>query len=137
MIQRAQSVYLLLGAACALAPLYLRVPSSGVAAEEYAWLPVAILAVGCVAAAISLVAVFLYANRTRQRTVAGLVQILLLVELALLFGWIFLSNVVPTAADVRGIGVLFLPAAAYVLVWLARRSIQSDIDLVKSMDRLR
>jgi len=33
--------------------------------------------------------------------------------------------------------VLLLPVAAYILFYLARRAITSDIELVKSMDRLR
>ena len=130
MIQRIQSVYLLLAAVCVLALLLF---PGLVTPDGWAWYtPVKVasailIAVGC------LVSIFLYKDRARQRnlvTVDLWLSLALIVTMAVAFvlaGPIVLSAAWP---------VLF-PTVAFVLIVLARRAITRDIELVRSMDRLR
>ncbi|WP_103019118.1 DUF4293 family protein [Salinibacter altiplanensis] len=141
MIQRIQTVYLLLGVLVLAAMGGFEVPWSDPAAQRYAWFvpSVAGLLVGTAGTALG--AIFLYERRKTQRTVVYGVQLLTLVLAGVLYGGLYTTGTL-TFADPTGIlwgrtVVLLLPIVAYVLFRLARRGIENDIDLVESMDRIR
>ena len=142
MIQRIQTVYLILGA-LAVGGLFLLDPLwSGPTVQRYDWFSGTAAALAGLTAAGALGTVFLYNNRSRQRAVTAGLQVMA----ALLTGLLFVCFYGAGALGLRGAGgaldfsritFLVLPIGAYVFFMLARRAIQSDIDLVRSMDRLR
>jgi peptidoglycan/LPS O-acetylase OafA/YrhL len=142
MIQRIQSVYLLLGALAMGGMLFLSALWSGPAAQQFGWFaPVAASLAGLTAAG-ALGTIFLYRNRKRQRAGAAGLQVLA----ALVTVLVFVAHYAAGALNLRASGgeialgkaaLLALPIVAYGLFLLARRAIQSDIELVQSMDRLR
>lgn len=139
MIQRIQTVYLavaalLLGAA----------PFAGAIdtqpASALSWFVPGVGLTVALAFVAAIVSIFLFSNRRRQRLVVILSQFF--VVLAVGIG--FAARKTAGAAGVDSIGltsegwaVLAFPAVAYVLLWLARRAIDKDTELVRSMDRIR
>jgi hypothetical protein len=92
------------------------------------------------AAAGGVTSIFLYKDRKRQR---GLVVIMQLIVLAGLLIKIILSSMTDGFASISsdasfeywvGFGA---PVMAYLMFLMARRGIDKDIKLIKSMDRLR
>lgn len=141
MIQRIQTVYLVLGALALLALLLIDPIWNGAAAESQAWFAPTVLILGGLAALVALIAIFLYKNRERQHKVIILAQGLTVLHLLALYLGLYLANAlyVRTSSGIDGVMLtaLVLPLAAYILFLLARRGVKKDIDLVKSMDRLR
>jgi len=141
MIQRIQSVYLLLGAVALGILFAFDSPWASTAAAERGWFEPTLIGLIVVTAGTGLGAIFLYTNRQRQRTVVVGAQVLTFVLALVLYGGLYLENELSVRAGgtflVEKAVVLLLPAAAYVLFWLARRGIDHDIQLVESMDRLR
>ena len=141
MIQRIQTVYLLLGA-LALASLgFFESPWSGPAARQFAWFIPSLIGLLVLTAGTALGTIFLYEQRKRQRTLVVGVQILTLLLTGVLYAGLYLAQTL-TFAGPSGVlwgrtVMLLLPIVAYVFFWLARRGIQSDIELVESMDRIR
>jgi hypothetical protein len=142
MIQRIQSIYLLLGALAMGGMLFLRPVWSGAAAQQFGWFTPTAVGLAGLTAAGALGTIFLYRNRKRQRTVAAGMQVLA----ALTTVVVFVAHYAAGALNLRAGGggfalgkaaLLALPVGTYVLLLLARRAIQSDIELVRSMDRLR
>jgi len=141
MIQRIQSVYLLLAG---LVLLWLGLtpgPWHLLGTAPYAWIgPVArglsvLLALGAV------VIIFQYRRLERQRTLVVFEQVGVLLMAVVYLGGLYLSGMLGVRSE-RGIlwdRVLWigLPVLAYLLLWLARRGIERDIALIRSMDRLR
>ena len=130
MIQRIQSVYLVVAAVAAIAvPLApgLIVP------DGWSWYtPVKaaasiLIAVGC------LVAIFLYKDRVRQRGLVTL-DVWLAAALAVM---IIVSTLLAGALVFSAMWPALLSIVAFVLLSLARGAIKKDIELVRSMDRLR
>lgn len=142
MIQRIQTIYLFLGALAMAALFLLGELWSGAAAEQFAWfIPAAAVLAGLTAAG-ALAAIFLYKNRSRQRAwVAGLQVLAALTTLLFFIGYYGADGLnfatEEGAVDAGKVLFLALPVVAYVLFMLARRAIQKDIELVRSMDRLR
>jgi peptidoglycan/LPS O-acetylase OafA/YrhL len=130
MIQRVQSLYLLLAAIFVLA-----VPFSPglVTPEGWAWYtPVKVaasllIAVGC------LVAIFLFRDRARQK---GLVTVDMALSVALV-ATLIVAAVTEAGVDLSTVWPIVLPVMALVLLFMARRAIAKDIELIQSMDRLR
>jgi glucose uptake protein GlcU len=141
MIQRIQTVYLALGAVALLAMPFVGALWEGPAAAQYAWFVPTGFAMAGLAALTALVGMFLYKDRKQQRKVVLGAQILTVLFMLVMFVTAYFAGSLPrvtgTSADVRGIIQLLLPVVAYILFLLARRGIESDIKLVKSMDRLR
>ncbi len=141
MIQRIQTVYLVLGAAALAALFFFESAGRGAATAAHAWFTPTVLALGGLAAAAALVAVFLYTNRKKQRRVIVLAQVLTVLHMLALYGGLYLADTltVRTAQglDLGALATLLLPLLAYLLFLLARRGVDRDIALVKSMDRLR
>lgn len=138
MIQRIQSIYLLVAAGLIVAFLAFGGVWRELAAFVFPWAWGIVLAVGGLTALASLVAIFLYKDRPRQRQAAIAAQWLVLLLLLVLVGLSLAANVddairVGTAPYLTAL----LPLAAYLCLRFARRGIEKDIALVKSMDRLR
>lgn len=140
MIQRIQTVYLVLGAVALGALLFFGVVWQG-AATAQSWFTPAVVLVDFLAAAVALGAIFLYKNRPRQRQVIVAAQALTTVLLLVFCGGLYLADAlyVRTAQGLDGgmLVALLLPIMAYVLFLLARRGVEKDIERVRSMDRLR
>jgi hypothetical protein len=141
MIQRIQTVYLILGAAALIGLLFFDSLWSAQAAASYAWYLPAVAGAAGVAVLTSVTAVFLYTQRKTQRKVVVGAQLLTVVLAAALYGGLYLTDelAVRTAGAFnwsKG-AMLGLPIVAYLFFLLARRGIDHDIELVESMDRLR
>ncbi len=141
MIQRIQTVYLALGAGAVVALLFLDPIWSSTAQSSYAWFGPTLISLGGLIVLTALAGIFGYKNRKQQQKVVLVAQYLTLMLALVLYGALFFSGglVVRTTEGINGpmLIALLVPLAAYVLFALARRSIQKDIDKVKSMDRLR
>lgn len=146
MLQRPQTVYLLLGGALLVVFVGLgHVWGPGVTGT-YPWLGPVTYTLAVAAAVVALGAVFLYKDRARQRAAIGAAQWL---DLALLIPVLVgLYTTTPTvagdAASGAGAGgpygsylVALVPLVAYVLLRMARRGVDRDIATVRSMDRIR
>lgn len=141
MIQRIQSLYLLLGALCIASLAFIESAWQNQAAETIAWYVPAVAIVGAATVIVAVTTIFIYKDRFRQIKLIVAVQVMTLGLLVVLFSGLFLAGEFAelqggTAAWGRLLPFL-LPVAAYVFFYLARRGVQRDIDLVKSMDRLR
>lgn len=149
MIQRIQSVYLLLASLAGFGQFglpYLRVPSGDPstvlpALTDQVYNPldnIGLLGLSVLGAAISLVAIFMFKNRPLQRRIAGGAA-LCSVLLAILLGLSVykLLSILPANSHVAYQAGIALPAVALLLQWLAGKSIKKDEKLVQSMDRLR
>ena len=141
MIQRIQTVYLFLGALTLAALGVFDTPWSSTAAATQAWYVPSLIGLIVVTGGTALGAIFLYEQRKTQRTVVVGVQILTLGLAGVCYGGLYLTaelNFGGAAGLQWGkIIALLLPIIAYGFFWLARRGIDHDIELVKSMDRLR
>lgn len=141
MIQRIQSLYLLLGGMALGAFFFFDPIWASQAATEQAWFTPSLMALTAAAAAVGLGAIFLYRTRSRQRTVVIGAQMITVLLLVALYGGLFMSGelTVRTAGgyDVPKIVALVLPIGAYVFYYLARRGIERDIKKVEDMERFR
>lgn len=135
MLQRTQSLYLALAALCLVAFLALNYVWAYGALARIAWIPTALLVLGSLTVVVTVGAVFLYKQRARQRQIVITAQWLVLLVLLLLAVGVWQTG----AAFVAGplLVVPFLPIPAYGFLFLARRGVEKDIKLVRSMDRLR
>jgi hypothetical protein len=112
-----------------------------VTAGTLGWLVLVTTVLAVAAMAVALGAVFFYKQRETQARVVIAAQgldLLLLAVLAGALGFVaFRTDADLTEAGAVGFAVLLLPVFAYVALYLAKRAIQRDVDLVRSMDRLR
>ncbi|GAB5534232.1 MAG: DUF4293 family protein [Rubricoccaceae bacterium] len=135
MIQRLQTLYL--AVAAALLVLFVALASSWAVAlpETLAWLAPVTTGLAILTAIVALISLALFKNRKQQSTMVLAAQWLdLLLVVAVLVGLYMGSQ----AADPTGRYLVALaPVVAYVLLRMARQRITKDIELVKSMDRLR
>lgn len=141
MIQRIQTIYLVLAALCLLALLLVDDLWAGPLAEAVGWFSVTMLfGVGLLSLG-ALAAIFLYKNRAQQRSVVMGLQVGALVLAVLVFVAAYLADALSVMGaegfDVSRLLLLALPLLAVVFFMLARRGIERDIALVRSMDRLR
>ncbi len=136
MIQRIQTVYLLLSAlvsAGLIFVLHLWTNSDDVAVfavDDYLYLG---LFLG--SALLSLISIFSYKNRKFQ-FVLGRLNIIL--NFILLGFFVYQLLMPPGESNIseKGVGI-FIPILSIVLLVLANKAIKKDEDLVKSVDRLR
>lgn len=140
MIQRIQTVYLVLGAVALGALLFFDVVWGG-AATAQGWFTPAVVFFDVVAIAVAVGAVFLHKNRPKQRQAIVVAQVFTTLLLIVFCGGLYLAHAlyIRTAQglDVGMLAALLLPIVAYVLFLLARRGVEKDTELVRSMDRLR
>jgi len=151
MIQRIQSIYLLLAAAVLASPMFL--PLATASGD-----PLALAATGnnffadgtywvkefpggmslFFAVAVSIYAIFLYKNRPRQmRLAAGMAILTMLFSLLFASLGYFYAKALPEGSSIHlAVGSAF-PVLALPLLLLSYRAIKKDEDLVRSSDRLR
>jgi len=138
MIQRIQTVYLLLGALALAAMGLFDVPWSGVAASQFGWFIPSLVGLLVLTMGTATGAIFLYEGqkqRKRQRVVVIGTQILTLFLAGALYGGLYLAGTL-TFTDPTGIlwarsATLLLPILGYVFFLLARRNIEGDIESVE------
>lgn len=140
MIQRAQSLYLLVAAL--LVGLFFVVGDAWQTfiAPAYPWAEPLALVLGGLTAAVALVAVFLYRNRKQQRAVIGAAMWLDLGLILVVVGTLVARAFGPepeTTVPYSTFWSVLLPIVAYVALRMAKRGVEKDIALVRSMDRIR
>ena len=137
MIQRIQSLYLF-GAAALLVLFVVLAPAwvAGVA-EAAAWLGPAAYGLAVLTAVVALVAIGLYKSRDRQRSLVGVAQWLDLALVLVVLVGLYVSTTEAEAGTTARYLTAVLPVVAYVLLRLAHVRVRRDIELVRSMDRLR
>ena len=136
MLQRIQSVYLLIAAATSLGlpfVLHLWVTNEGTAVFAIDKLPFLLAFVA--SGVLSLISIFMFKNRKLQ-FVLGRLNIILNFFLLGFFVYLSLNLSGETIVSEKGIGML-LPIISIVFLALANKAIKKDEDLVKSVDRLR
>ncbi len=141
MIQRIQSIYIALGALFTGSVYCLDSVWSGSAAVESVWFtPVALGMYGLTVAG-GLLAIFLYKDRSRQRQVVSSIRMVLFVGWVVVLAGEYIGGVLPFVQvgtpDSATSMVFALPLIGLVFFTLARRGIDRDIDLIRSVDRLR
>lgn len=141
MIQRIQTVYLFLGALTLGLFGVFDLPWTSTAASTHAWFQPSLIGLLVLTAGGALWAIFLYENRRRQRSVVVGVQVGTLALAAVLYGGLYLTSELTfysrTTVVWGRVLVLLLPIIAYGFFYFARRGIDKDIELVRSMDRIR
>lgn len=151
MIQRIQSVYLLLALFIQVGTFFL-VWSSYFVGDQAFYLTGLESSVGSISAlpltmsiAVSilllLVTVLSYKHRNKQIALSNIVLLQLLLVFGL-YGWIhyqIIQTIKATMGEIEiGYGVaVATPFVCMILVWLAKKAIKKDDDLVRSVDRLR
>jgi hypothetical protein len=136
MLQRIQTIYLLLAAGVSVGLIfmfYLWETKEGVFVYAFDNKLFLILFFG--SAALSMISIFLFKNRKLQ-FVLGRLNIILNFILLGFFVYQSLNVSGETIVSKKGIG-MFLPIISIVLLALANKAIKKDEDLVKSVDRLR
>lgn len=141
MIQRIQTVYLVLGALLLASLGLFDTPWNSPAAAQYGWFVPALVGLTVIVVGTAVVAIFLYDQRPMQRRVVIGVQLLTICLAAVLYGGLYWARSL-SFTGVTGILwnktiMLLLPVFAYGFFLLARRGIENDIELVESMDRIR
>ena len=135
MIQRIQSIYLLLAfiadGAVFFTPLYQRATE-----DPNTWIGYGLTGFLVLAGAMTLINIFRYADRNRQRRELKWAMLMQVVALAFAVGIIFSLGGIGTYLWDEAIGT-GLALLALILQLLASRSITKDIELVQSMDRIR
>lgn len=141
MIQRIQTVYLFLGALTLGLFGVFDMPWTSTAASTHVWFQPSLIGLLIVTAGGAVGAIFLYENRHRQRFVVVGVQVGTLAITAVLYGGLYLTSELTlysrTTVAWSRVVVLLLPIMAYGFFYFARRGIDHDIELVRSMDRIR
>jgi uncharacterized membrane protein len=141
MIQRPQSLYLLIGAVAFLALFFFDLAWESPAANSYTWFTPVVLMMAGVLGLGAIGTIFLYGDRKRQRSIVVGLQVATIAFLLLFLGGIYLVGDLHFARDgVTAAGkviAMLLPILAYAMFFMARRGITKDIALVRSMDRLR
>lgn len=135
MIQRIQSIFLLLAALASMGTAAFRVE---LMQATYSWLMPAVLGILGAVALGSLVAIFLYKNRKQQLKITTSLQYIAILGILAAFGGLYLAGgLMEVPANLQATGVLLLPVLAYIFIRIARGYVKKDIELVRSMDRLR
>ncbi|GAB2780840.1 DUF4293 domain-containing protein [Salinimicrobium soli] len=136
MLQRIQTIYLLLAALTSAGLIFVFSLWTGEAGEVvYAEDILLVFGLFLLSAAISLITIFLFKNRKLQ-FVLGRLNILLNLILLGLFVYWSLNISGESNISEKGIGML-IPVLSIVFLVLANKAIKKDEDLVKSVDRLR
>jgi hypothetical protein len=94
---------------------------------------------GLAAALLAVVAIFLYRNRSRQRQIVGLnIAFILLIAAGVWAGALIGGSLGALAnGDLELLLACVGPVIGILLLYMARRRITADIELIRSMDRLR
>ena len=136
MIQRIQSIYLILASIASLAlPFIFSLYATSDGTAAWAKDDPIVLGLFALSGVLSLITIFLYKKRQNQFVLGRLTIILNFVLLGVL---VYRSQILSggTAVLEKGIGMV-IPLISIVLLALANKAIKRDEDLVKSVDRLR
>lgn len=140
MIQRVQSVYLVLAILLVAAVFPLDFVFDSRAATAYAWFTGGFFLLAGLAVVLCVLALAQFKARERQLKTVGY-AILAVLALVVYLGVTFSASgdilTIGRAERLDGVATLALPAFASVFTFLARRGVRRDIALVRSMDRLR
>jgi hypothetical protein len=142
MIQRIQSIYLLLTVLVSAALFYLplfELPSSveGTGPREFMITSNALLLVlSSAIGVLAFVTIFLFKSRPLQIKVCRLILIMIFVMIGLLF---YTSDTISNGLDQKVVFKIgtYLPLLQVLFIFLAHRAIKKDENLVRSADRLR
>jgi len=143
MIQRIQSIYLLIASALLWLEFILPFSKSddyklGFFADMEFNISDHVLLVGLTSAAalLCIIIIFLYKNRNLQKS---LIYLSIILGLAIyVVGFILLKQDTPDFANVSSLFAgTFLPIASIIFLVLSLRAVNKDQEIVKSMDRLR
>lgn len=141
MIQRVQSLYLLLAILAIAAVFLFDAAWPGGHTQVPPWTPGALFAFSFLAVGISIRAILLYNDRKRQLRAVLFAQIatILLIVVFLVGLWNSgeLNDLLVGPDGGWKLAAIVLPFVAYVFLLLARKGIERDIELVRSIDRLR
>ncbi len=144
MIQRIQSIYLLLAFASIIVSVGLQWMSWGINAaiirqfcrEEFVgcalWI-IATYAFMMISAVLAVSAIFLYKNRGKQLLLSSFSQLFIVISCAFLLKDVVVGDV----AGFAGYRSLIPLALAFIFVALAKRGIRRDEELVRAADRIR
>lgn len=136
MIQRIQSIHLLLASIASLAlPFVFSLYGNSDGTASWAKDDPIVLGLFALSGILPLIAIFLYKKRQHQFVLGRLTIILNFFLLGVL---VYRSQILSggTAVLEKGIGMV-IPLISIVLLALANKAIKRDEDLVKSVDRLR
>lgn len=140
MIQRKQSGYLFLGSLALGAVLFFGANTVFRVFPGYVHV---VFGVGVLAGLLGVVSIFMYRDRRRQHTLALLAQISTLILMALFAIAMYIGGTPDVFGSSSGADTthrmitMALLVCAYAFFWLARRAIRSDIELVRSANRIR
>lgn len=146
MIQRIQTIYLALAAACAFGLFALPFATSAQSSDETSLFAdgiynindhAALLALFCGAGALALISIFLFNNRKQQLLMGRFAIIADVIGIVLVLVFLYQDGTKTGAAEVQeqlGVG---LPILFVIFALLAQRGISKDEKLVRSADRLR
>jgi Domain of unknown function (DUF4293) len=142
MIQRIQSVYLFVGASLLASNFLLGHVWTGPAAEVSAWFTPLTLGFYSIAIAGGLFAILLYNNRERQMAVILAVVVAAAAGAVSSCVGLYLGGVLPGAesvdfSSIQPLTAVLTPVLSILMFSLAFRSVQKDVKLLKSVDRLR
>lgn len=135
MIQRKQSLYLLIAAFVGLAWLLFIPIWNDIEGVFYGKDFIPTLILGCLSVVLALISIFLFKTRLKQ-FVLGRINIL--INFLTIGFFVYWTLILPGEMRVseKGIGI-FLPIISIVFLALANKAIKKDEDLVKSADRFR
>lgn len=149
MIQRIQTLYLLLAAGASFSQLtlpYMSVPADNPAHnlkvfEDGMLNPfdnIGVLGLCLLSGLVALAAIFIFRNRPLQARLAGGAQIATLLLIVLIGVSIYqaMDKMPESGVYSFQIGIAF-PVLSLILLWMATRGIRADEKLVRSSDRLR
>lgn len=147
MIQRIQSIFLLVASACSFALFGLPFASVKETVQGSALFSndtvynlsdsTALLIIYALAGLLAFGAIFLFKSRTQQKTVARIAAVFNLIGIVLALVLFIQDGVMQTSTTPNdGMG-LYTPIIGFVLILLAVRAIGKDEKLVRGMDRLR
>ncbi len=146
MIQRIQTIYLVLAAACAFGLFGLPFATSTQSSDATSLFAdgiynindhTALIALFCAAGALVLISIFLFNNRKQQLLMGRFAIIADVIGIILVLVFLYQDGAKTGEADVQeqlGVG---LPILFIIFALLAQRGISSDEKLVRSADRLR
>ena len=141
MIQRIQSIYLIIGVILLGLLPWMPTGWKQVTADSLPWFSPTLIGGCLLAALVAIWAMFQYKSRKQQRKIVVWAQMLTLLVLILtigvMAGYGHVQYALQDGPNWPFLGGLVAPMLAYIFFYMARRSIDKDIKLVASMDRLR
>ncbi|NMB44223.1 MAG: DUF4293 domain-containing protein [Clostridiales bacterium] len=150
MIQRIQTLFLLIASACMLVAVVTPLAKFIVGNELVVFEALGmykdgdivnstwgLFTVGAISSVLALISIFLYKTRMIQIRIS-IFNIVVMLGFYLYFGFLFYKINPQSGLQFQGIGVgIIMPIIAIILTYLAIRKIGADEVLVRSLDRLR